>query len=433
MKTPSQNRVGLIAFIAASALVGCGSKPAPTEEESAAALFHQGPPSLVRKCNRLLEECDRLFRPGHRRDDCVRELLHGECGHLPHVDAGRDMVGAGKDAAGDAKGGPRDAAPDVAVGHLDSGVDRHVDSGAADLRSVTIDGSIDFCPIITSFPPLAVTAVVGQPLTLNATAVDPNPGDTLTYIWGPCCAASVSFAPVESATGTTTVTCLAAGTFDIELTVDDGRLTNGNIKCATSQSSEIFCVCPDGGCPLPACLPDGASCDNSVGPACCNGEACSQGVCGGACLTLGTDCDGSIPCCPGVPCTNGVCGGCLIDQRSCSSTVPCCSGGCPLSDKCGGPECRTTGESCDGTVPCCGGPQVIVSCTGGFCSFPMAPPCVPDGEPCTTGSQCCGGMGNPGICFGTCGACVLAGAPCDLGIAGCCNGATCVAGVCVDD
>src|ERR1700735_910836 len=213
MESPSQRRACLMVVVAACLLLGCGVKPAPTEEEAAAAaLFRRGPPSVIRECNRLIQECDRLFRPGRFRDNCVREVLHGECGRLPPPDAGRDTNVPGKDAASDAKSGQRDAAPDVPIGHVDGGVDRHVDSGAGDLRTVTIDGAVDFCPIITSLTGPTLTAIVGQPVTLIATAFDPNAGDTLTFDWFLLSSVpTISLDPEISLTGTTMFTCLAAG------------------------------------------------------------------------------------------------------------------------------------------------------------------------------------------------------------------------------
>ena len=420
MRIQHHGRIGLTAFVAASLFFGCGVKPVPTEEQTA-ALLHGGPPLLVRECERLLKDCDRLHRPGRFRDACVWEILHGECGHPPHADAGRDMSNRGRDAAMDVGGGRHDAAPDR--------VDSHVDTGAADLRSGNPDGAPDRCPVITALN-VPTTAVVGQSIALSAAAFDPDSGDTLTFSWYLLSSdAPITLAPTQSSTGATTLTCFAAGTADFELGVDDGRRSDGNVRCATFQTATVTCVCPDGGCPV-VCLADQASCRVNSGPSCCNGEPCTNAVCGG-CVDLGIACNGSLPCCSGAACTNGFCGGCISDGFACSTTVPCCSGPCGANGQCGKETCLGLLEACDGTVPCCGLPPAL--CTGGVCTPPPPPPppppCVPDGQLCNAASTCCTGR----LCLGTCGACVSAGSGCNLAPAGCCSGESCVAGVCAQN
>jgi hypothetical protein len=418
MRFQSHSRIGVTTFVAASLFFSCGVKPVPTEEQTA-ALLHGGSPLLVRACERLLKDCDRLHRPGRFRDACVWEVLRGECGHPPHGDAGRDLGNRGRDAALDVAGGPHDAAPDR--------VDSHVDTGAADFRSVNLDGSTDRCPVITALN-VPATVVVGQPVALSAAAFDPDSGDTLAFSWfldgGP-----ITLSPARSSTGATTLTCFAAGTASFELGVDDGRLPSGNVRCATFQTATVTCVCPDGGC-APVCLPDQASCNVRMGPSCCNGEPCTNGVCGGCVDDLGSACSASVPCCSGVACTNGLCGGCMRDGTACSTTTPCCSGVCPGSGICGEPACVAPSAACDGTVPCCFAPTSI--CTGGICAPappPPPPPCVPDGQFCSTTSICCTGK----LCLETCGACVPVGIGCNLAPAGCCSGESCVAGVCAQN
>ena len=377
MKFQSQGRIGLIAFVAGGLFFGCGVKPAPTEEQTA-ALLHGGPPIFVRECERLLKDCERLHRPGRFRDACVWEVLRGECGHPPHADAGRDMSTQGRDAAVDVGAGPHDAAADR--------VDGHVDSGAPDLRSVTVDGSTNHCPVITTFNVPASTVLVGTSITITVDAVDPDPGDTLSYHWTPIISTMASLDPVNSSTtGTTVLTCVAAGGVSLELAVVDGLQANGSNRCGTFETATINCVCADGGCQPPACLADQGSCDPVAGPPCCNGESCNTFVCGG-CAGLGTPCGPGIPCCSGQTCTNGVCGGCLLDQTGCSATAPCCSGPCGGNNVCGGPACIGITLPCDGTVPCCDGPTVF--CTGGICNAPP-PACVPDGQLCTPPQKCC--------------------------------------------
>jgi hypothetical protein len=416
MRFQSHSRIGLTAFVATSLFFSCGVKPAPTEEQTA-ALLRGGPPLLVLECERLLKDCERLHRPGRFRDACVWEVLHGKCGHPPHADAGRDMSNRGRDAAMDVGGGRHDAAPDR--------VDSHVDTGAPDFRSVNLDGATDRCPVITALN-VPATVVVGQPIVLSAAAFDPDSGDTLSFSWFlGSSGAPFTLAPTQSSTGATTLTCFAAGTDDFELGVDDGRLPDGNVRCATFQTATVTCVCPDGGCPV-VCLSDQASCSVTSGPSCCNGEPCTNGFCGG-CVGLGTACSASVPCCSGVACTNGLCGGCMVDGTACSTTTPCCSGVCPGSGRCGEPSCIGLSAACDGTVPCCGVPTI--TCTGGICNPAPPPPCVPDGQLCNATSTCCTGR----LCLGTCGACVSAGSACNLAPAGCCSGESCVAGVCANN
>jgi hypothetical protein len=179
MKFQSHSRIGVTAFVAASLFWGCGVKPAPTEEQTA-ALLHGGPPLLVRECERLLNDCERLRRP-RLRDACVREVLRGECGHPPHADAGRSgMDGsanvpeagrrdAGSDVGQDAGicdpsrmscnrdagrdvGGTKDAAADAARDGAHS-TDGALDSGARVDASVDV-GLVSACPGTTTPGPL---------------------------------------------------------------------------------------------------------------------------------------------------------------------------------------------------------------------------------------------------------------------------------------
>jgi hypothetical protein len=145
MKFQSHSRIGLIALVAASSFFGCGVKPAPSEEQTA-ELLHGGPPLLVRECERLLADCDRLLRP-RLRDACVWEVLRGECGHFPHGDAGH----AGMDGpASVPEAGTRDAGSDAG---RDSGIcdpskmscnrDAGRDTGAHSPEAGISDGAAD--------------------------------------------------------------------------------------------------------------------------------------------------------------------------------------------------------------------------------------------------------------------------------------------------
>jgi hypothetical protein len=399
MKFQSHGGIGLSAFFVSSLFLGCGVKPAPTEEQTA-ALLRGGAPPLVRVCERLLRDCDRLHRPGRFRDVCVQEVLRGPCGHPPRADAGREDTGNhGRDAAVDVGAGRRDASVDVAAGHQDAAADRvdgHVDTGAPDLRSVTVDGSTNHCPVITTFNVPTSTVLVGASITITVEASAPDPGDTLSYSWDPIIDTVASLDPVRSSTtGTTVLTCIAAGSVSLELGVVDGTQADGSSGCGAFETAVINCVCPDGGCEPPACLPDQASCGSVAGPPCCNGEPCTLFVCGG-CVGSGDSCSDSVPCCSGVACTSGICGGCLPDGSACSTATPCCSGACGDNGVCGGPACIGLFSPCDGTVPCCA--DLAVVCTRGFCA-PPNPPCVPNGQLCTPPQTCCTGD----ICLGVCG------------------------------
>ena len=414
MKFKSDVRVGLIALLSASLFFGCGVKPAPTEDQTA-ALLRGGTPLFVRECERLLKDCDRFYRPGRFRDACVRKVLRGECGHH-EMDAGRDAAPPIKDAAVDVGSTRHDAAADR--------VDSHVDSGTPDLRTATVDGATDFCPIITQLSVSGATAVVGEPITVGATAVvgelitisvnaiDPDPSDKVSFAWGIVLGGAVgtgSFDPAISTTtgsGAFTFTCLSVGTVEIEVDAGDRR----TVACDSVPTLLITCTCPDGGCPLPACLPDQASCNPLSGPSCCNSELCNLGRCGG-CTGMGLPC--GTGCCAGVACTNGFCGGCVADSITCTlavglPAVTCCSGvECGAEQVCGGPPCAAIGGACGGATNCCtpGVCQLTTELSGTCVTLPPPPPCVPDGQLCAPPQTCCTGK----ICFGVCG--MLEGGP----------------------
>jgi hypothetical protein len=384
MKPQSRNRIGLSALVAVCFLIGCGAKPAPSEDP--AELFRGAPPRVAQECARRLSECDRLFWPGRRRDECIREVLRGECGRHA-LDAGRDVAPPVKDAAADVGASRHDAAVD----HLDG----HVDAGAADLRSVTFDGATNHCPVITTFNVPTTTVTVGESITISVGAFDPDPVDTLSYAWHPGFAIFVSFTPVQSSTtGTTVLTCIAAGSQLIDVSVMDGVPSPDNDRCAVVDQVTIDCVCPDGGCQPPACLPDQSGCGEVP---CCSGPCNVTGICGG-CVATGQLCGPGTPCCSDT-CTNGSCGGggCLPNNIPCSaSPAPCCSGICNGIGICSASNCAADSTSCDDTLPCCN--VLFSSCVGGICTPNVAPPCAQAGQACGGSTICCDGS----LCVGFC-------------------------------
>lgn len=231
MKFQSHSRVGLTVFVAASLFLGCGVQPAPTEEQTA-ALLHGGPPLLVRECERLLNDCERLRRP-RLRDACVWEVLRGECGHPPHADAGRDMSNQSRDAAMDVARGPHDAAPDR--------VDSRVDMGPPDSGSVRLDGSTDGCPVG------GCGACVGPGAACSEST--------------PCCSGAAC------ANGVCSVVPACLQFF---------AACDGTIPCC----DDPIVTCTGGVCTPPSpppCVPDGQLCTSPQ--TCCTGKICF-GVCG---------------------------------------------------------------------------------------------------------------------------------------------------------
>jgi hypothetical protein len=96
--------------------------------------------------------------------------------------------------------------------------------------NLDVNGSFNFCPIITAAAVTPSEAAVGDTIAVSASAFDPD-GDALDYAWT---ATSGTFADASAAN--TAYTCTAAGSHSLTVTVDDGR------GCTESLSVGVSCT-----------------------------------------------------------------------------------------------------------------------------------------------------------------------------------------------
>jgi len=97
----------------------------------------------------------------------------------------------------------------------------------------SVTGTFNYCPYLTSVIAAPLTAAVGEAITLQAVAVDRDPGETVTYRW------SSNFNRgtfADPAAATTTFTCATAGSDNLSILVVDavhdcGDGTSFNITC----------------------------------------------------------------------------------------------------------------------------------------------------------------------------------------------------------
>jgi hypothetical protein len=295
MRFQSHRRIGVTAFVVGTLFFGCGDKPAPTEEQTA-ALLRGGPPLFVRECERLLKDCDRLHRP-RLRDACVWEVLRGECGHPPRRDAGR----IGMD-------GPA-SVPEA--GMRDSGLDVGRDSGICDpsKTSCNRDAGKD-------------AEVHGPEAGASDGAADVRPDS------------GASCLPDSTACGPTTEICCGG-------TCLNGRCCEPTLGAACGIGAGFCCspaICQlttgltNGVC-VATCSADGALC---AGLPCCSGAPCIQGVCGG-CDGVGESCTSAqFGCCPGTHCGGTTCmagAACVASGQPCPiNAQSCCSGSCTIAN-----------------------------------------------------------------------------------------------------
>jgi hypothetical protein len=283
--------------------------------------------------------------------------------------------------------------------------------------SVIIGGTLNVCPNIDNLLINPLSAPVGGTITLGAVASDldglPAP---LSYTWkttgGTLGGASTAHA---------TLTCTAAGTPLVTLTVSDGDPAP---NCPATQSFDVTCT---------ACSGDGTSCDD--GNACTQSDACHSSRCSGSSAPIatpcaqggGTVCDGSGHCVQCVTAAN--CPGSDTECSTRTCVVNACGvasspAGTPVMAQTAGDcrrnECNGTGgitPAIDNTdLPVDGNACTADVCTAGVPSNPPAPP-----------RTSCGGAK---MCDGN-GACVDCVAPTDCpGTDTSCAWRTCVAGTC---
>jgi hypothetical protein len=95
-----------------------------------------------------------------------------------------------------------------------------ITTDASDSSSVSLKGTFNACPNVfaaTASPP---SATIGESVTVNVSAGDPDPDDQLTYAWT---ATTGTFAMPLAAS--TTYVCSAEGTATITAKVSDGGCT----------------------------------------------------------------------------------------------------------------------------------------------------------------------------------------------------------------
>ena len=92
--------------------------------------------------------------------------------------------------------------------------------------------SLNHCPVVTSVVPSYVSVAQGDTVTVTVTASDPNPTDTLSYIWNP-----TQWGAVSGDTGSPSVTysCNLLGPLQLNVTVSDG-------KCSTVKGIPVACI-----------------------------------------------------------------------------------------------------------------------------------------------------------------------------------------------
>lgn len=258
---------------------------------------------------------------------------------------------------------------------------------------------------------------------------------------------------------------------DCDGTADEG-LCDDTVACTTDRCDPDSGECVhvpvdsacDGGqaCTDEVCAPGlgcvnapttGAACDD--GDRCTRGDACFDGVCGGAategCCTTDAGCD------DGNPCTVDACevatGRCSHAERVDETPCDADADGCTRDDRClagacvagapvtCGPETACASETCESTGP-----------NSSRCAAVSAPAtkACDDGRFCTVGDRCDGAGrclgGAPRVCAGSDGGCRLGecdeasdacgvtpaanGSACSDGD-GCTQGDACVEGACV--
>jgi hypothetical protein len=385
VRAPHVSRLFALWLAAGLVTVAAGCRgsdsSAGVEEAAFASRNRQGEDFASR--NRLFEECcQRQFRPGRYRDECLDEARHGRCrlDCRPPRDAGApDRASGGSDA------GVRDAGvADGPAGNRDAGTH---DAGATDGHAGSPDAGHDagasICPTLTPIFAGAGPVIVGGLTKLTVDVLDPNdfPAGVST-LWSATeqtsiVSSGVTFVPPDEAEVTAEFACPAAGTNTVSVLVNAGA-------CRLTGSISLTCtLCGDGiveageDCDPPNLTPDGRIlCDETCHfiAACGNGqldpgEQCdppNPGICGNNCQFVAAVCgDGIIQqgeqCDPphqgpdglqcGANCQLLTCGNGVIDPgEQCdppksSGTAPLCSQTCQI------PTCGNgvidPGETCD--------------------------------------------------------------------------------------
>jgi hypothetical protein len=135
--------------------------------------------------------------------------------------------------------------------------------------NVDVDGSFNFCPVITSASATPSEAEVGESIAVNANAIDPD-DDALVYAWT---ADAGEFADPSAAA--TSYTCTVGGGQILTITVDDGR------GCTEEMTLEVTCIDDAPPPPVDAGVPDEDAGEPDAG------EPPPDGICEGeldACL-----------------------------------------------------------------------------------------------------------------------------------------------------
>jgi hypothetical protein len=103
--------------------------------------------------------------------------------------------------------------------------------------SVAVTGTINNCPVLTSYVVAPLTTEVGGAIKVNATASDLDAGSTLTYAWSTNGGGSFD-TPAQAAA---TFTCTPRGSQTLKVAVSDG-------KCTTDAEIAVNCgsVCGNG-------------------------------------------------------------------------------------------------------------------------------------------------------------------------------------------
>jgi hypothetical protein len=295
--------VSLLLTVAALAAVGCRG-PDPSVETERSALSRRNEP--IEAC------CEREFRPGRHRQECLDEAKHGRCVRecQPRRDGGVDVP----------KGTPEAGAKDASVADGHSTIP---DAGVPDAAAAN-------CPTITvSLPFVSGPIIVGGGALFAATGFDPSASGAATITVESTGGEMVSV--FNSASGTQVLwtadfICTRGATETITATISEGA-------CHASASTNITCtLCGDG------IVEAGEDCDppNAVpnGHILCDSTCHFADTCGNGRLDPGEQCDPPQP---------GICG------NDCQIDAVCGDGVVGPGEQCDPPHQGTDGLQCGST------------------------------------------------------------------------------------
>jgi cysteine-rich repeat protein len=209
----------------------------------------------------------------------------------------------------------------------------------ANTGSVSISGTFNNCPAVTSLSAAPLTVSVGGVIAVSAAGADLDAMDTVTFAWS---ATGGSFASATSAS--TSYTCSVGGKQTLTVKVSDG-------KCDDSGTVEVNCVallCGNG------TLDAGEECDDGntrAGDGC--SDACTiEPICGNSKLERGEECD---------PPDGTTC------DAACKKIIPVCGNGkIEPGETCEPPNTATCDAACH-TISACTGCETT-KCSGLGCS-----------------------------------------------------------------